>query len=158
MTRDMQEFFGRRAEHLAIVYLTRRDDLVVNRVVSPSGAADFLVDVVNGGESTGRVFGVRVKAVEHAVGRGEDLSPCLGELPTAGIADAPMPYCVFVFTMEDDRGYFSWLKEPARGSRSAPRLDAVREARWCELDTGGMDRLVRSVNVWYDAQRRPQAA
>jgi len=69
-----------------------------------------------------------------------------------------MPYCMFVFTMDDDRGYFSWLKEPVRGSRSAARLDAVREARSCELDTGGMDRLVRSVNAWYDARRRPQAA
>lgn len=157
MMRDMGEFFERRAESLAIVYLTRRDDLVVNRVVSPSGAADFLVEVMREGESTGRVFGVRVRAFEHAVERADELMVPLGGA-AAAVSDAPMPYCAFVFTMQDDRGYFSWLKEPATTSRSGPGLKAVREARWRKLDDGGMDRLVASVNAWYDAQHHPRAA
>lgn len=157
MTRDMREFFEHRAEALATVYLTRRDDLVVNRVVSPAGAADFLVELTPEGESTGRVFGVRVRAFEHAVHGPDELKVPLSGA-AAAVSDAPMPYCAFVFTMQDDRGYFSWLKEPATTPRSGPGLKAVREARWSKLDDGGMDRLVARVNAWYDAQHHPQAA
>ena len=157
MTRDMQAFFEARAENLATMYLTRRDDLVVSRVVSPAGAADFLVEVTREGESTGRMFGVRVRAFEHAVERADELMVPLGGA-AAAVSDAPMPYCAFVFTMEDDRGYFSWLKEPATTPGSGPGLKAVREARWSKLDDGGMDRLVARVNAWYDAQHHPRAA
>jgi len=31
--------------------------------------------------------------------------------------DAPYPVCQFVFTMDDDQGYWKWIKEPAVDDR-----------------------------------------
>ena len=54
--RDMTRFFQWRAETLAGVQLTRRDDLAVRWMDLPSGASDFLVEVLCGRESSGHVF------------------------------------------------------------------------------------------------------
>ncbi|HET7229861.1 MAG TPA: DUF4365 domain-containing protein [Longimicrobium sp.] len=157
MNREMQEFFEWRAGQLAIVHLTRRDDVVVKRVVTPSGAADFLVEAVHDGASTGRVFGVRVRGLEHAVQAPDEVSGRVGELPLGELSDAPMPYCVFVFTNDDERGYFRWVREPA-AVLGSPRLKTVRHPRWRALDENGMAEIVAAVNAWYDAQRQAQAA
>lgn len=67
MSRKMQRLFARRAEDLAFVHLTRRNDLVVNRLDAANAGVDFLVTVTRGGTPTGRVFGVQVKAREPPV-------------------------------------------------------------------------------------------
>jgi hypothetical protein len=155
--RDMQQFLQWRAETLAGMILTRRDDLVVRWMDLPSGATDFLVDVVCGRESPGHVFGVRVKGLEHAVGSPDEVPVQLSNLPLDDLSDAPMPYGIVVCTSDDERGYFRWVREPVSTRRGA-RLKTVHEARWRELDHDSMADIVAAVNAWYDAQRQAQAA
>jgi len=157
MKRDMRQFFAERAELLAFMYLTRRDDLALDRLASSDSGVDFLVTLVQGGVPTGRMFGVQVKAREGSVARPGDLHPA-GDLLIREVADVPLPLCLFVFTMGDDRGYYAWLKEPDVADARVPVLRPVNEARWTELDDAGLGRIVDSVNAWYDAQRRPHAA
>jgi hypothetical protein len=154
----MREFFAARAENLAFVHLTRRTDLVVNRVASPDGSVDFLVTVRRGGVPTGRMFGVQVNAREGSVARAADLEAFIEPVQTGSVADATIPFCVFVFTMSDDRGYFRWLKEPAVGARRKPVLRAEGGIGWSDLDRDALDRIVDAVDAWYEAQQRPQAA
>jgi gluconate kinase len=42
MKRDLQDFIDERAEHLAVVYLTRRQDLVIERMRM---TADYGLDI-----------------------------------------------------------------------------------------------------------------
>lgn len=157
MKRDLRQFFAERAELLAFIHLTRRDDLAVDRLASSDSGVDFLVTLVQGGVPNGRMFGVQVNACEGSVGRPPDLHPG-GGLSIREVADVPLPVCLFVFTMSDDRGYYAWLKEPDVADARAPVLRPMDEARWNELDLAGLGRIVDSVNAWYDAQRRPHAA
>ncbi|HEX8905953.1 MAG TPA: hypothetical protein VF771_13975, partial [Longimicrobiaceae bacterium] len=73
-------------------------------------------------------------------------------------ADAPFPFCVFVFTMDDDRGYYSWLKEPVLGGKRSAALRPANHERWGVLDSKAIAEIVRSVESWYEAQQQPQAA
>jgi hypothetical protein len=153
MSRKLQRLFARRAEDLAFVHLTRRDDLVVNRLDAANAGVDFLVTVTRGGTPTGRVFGVQVKAREAPV---RDLDDLGANDPTEvrSVADAPFPLCLFVFTMRDDHGYVSWLKAPAPRARRAPALQFAAQADWSELDPGALDGIVGAVDRWYDARER----
>ena len=126
-------------------------------MVSPSGAADFLVEVGPKGEATGRVFGLRVRGLEHAVQSPDEVPVRIGEFPVGDVLDAPMPYCAFVFTNDDERGYFRWVREPVTTGGRA-RLKTVRQPRWRELDRDVISEIVAAVNAWYEAQRQAQAA
>src|SRR5688500_11819824 len=75
MKRDMRQFFAERAELLAVIHLTRRDDLALDRLASSDSGVDFLVTLVQGGVPTGRMFGVQVNAREGSVARPRDLHP-----------------------------------------------------------------------------------
>jgi len=155
--RDMQQFLQWRAETVAGMILTRRDDLVVRWMDLPSGATDFLVDVVCGRESLSHVFGVRVRGLEHAVGSPDEVPVRLSNPPLDDLADASMPYGVVVCTSDDERGYFRWVRQPVV-TRGVTRLKTVREARWRELDHESMADIVAAVNAWYEAQSQAQAA
>ncbi|SOD02656.1 protein of unknown function [bacterium JGI 053] len=157
MIRDMRQFLAERAELLAFIHLTRREDLIVNRLESADSGVDFLVTLVLGGAPTGRMFGIQVQASEGSATCPRDLH-APGDLPFRDVADVPLPLCRFVFTMADDKGYYGWLKEPVVADRHAPVLRLVEDVRWDELDDEGLARIVGSVNAWYDAQRTPQAA
>lgn len=153
MSRKLQRLFERRAEDLAFVHLTRRDDLVVNRLASVNMGVDLLVTVTRGGAPTGRVFGVQVRAREAPV---VDLDALGANDPTEvrSIADAPFPLCQIVFTMRDDRGYVAWLKSPAPRPRRAPALEVATETDWSALDSDSLDGIVGAVDRWYDALER----
>jgi hypothetical protein len=133
MERDMREFFAKRAELLAFLHLTRRADLAVDRLASSDSGVDFLVTLVQGGAPTGRMFGVQAKAHEGRVASPREL-PAAGDLSIREVADVPLPLCLFVFTMSDDKGYYGWLKEPTVADPRLPVLRRVDEVCWSELD------------------------
>jgi len=98
-----------------------------------------------------------VKALEGSVASPRDLG-FAADLSFRDVADVPLPLCLFVFTMRDDRGYYGWLKEPTVTDPRLPVLRRVDEVRWGELDRDGLADIIASVNAWYDTQRKPQAA
>lgn len=155
MKRELRHFLAERAENLAFLQLTRSGDLIVNRVASPDTGVDFLVTVARRGILTGRMFGVQVKAREGSIEQASDLEAAV---EPRSVTDAPFPFCVFVYTMSDDRGYYRWLKEPVLGPRRKPVLRSANPADWHELNDEAMKRIVESVDAWYDAQQHPQAA
>jgi hypothetical protein len=73
------------------------------------------------------------------------------------MTDTEMPYCIFVITSDDERGYFRWVREPVV-TRGGARLKTVREAEWRELDRDSLTEIIAAVNAWYEAQRQAQAA
>ncbi|MFL5538574.1 MAG: hypothetical protein ACJ8J0_06250, partial [Longimicrobiaceae bacterium] len=92
MKRDMRQFFAERAELLAFIHLTRRDDLAVDRLASSDSGVDFLVTLVQGEVPTGRMFGVQANAREGSVESPRDLHPA-GDLSIREVADVALPLC-----------------------------------------------------------------
>ncbi|HEY9660694.1 MAG TPA: DUF4365 domain-containing protein [Allocoleopsis sp.] len=154
MKRDLQHFIGERAEFLAIVHLTRRPDVVIERMRSDYGL-DILVTTLKDKLPTGRVFGVQVKGQDKAVNDLKELAISLTNPVIPDPQDLPFPVCVFLFTMEDDRGYYRWTKySPSQSSQAA---NAVTPHQWHCLDEHAVEQIIEDVNAWYDAKRHSAA-
>ncbi len=152
-------YLGKRAEQLAFVYLSRREDLAIT---APSQSVDYgvdyLVSLMKDGEYTGRMFGVEVKALKSA-------SQVRAVTPDGGEAqinikevfvprDIPFPLCLFVFIMETDEGYFRWLKKPVYGEQSYPRLLLDEGKLFFRLESDTLDDIIAEVNNWYDSKMK----
>ena len=63
MQTEQPWYIGLRSEALAIVYLTRRDDLIVSQPQAQgAGGLDIIVTITKDGNSSGRMFGVELNA------------------------------------------------------------------------------------------------
>ena len=154
-------YIEQRAEQLAFVYLSRRDDLVITKQPDDYGL-DFLVSIVENGKYTGRVFGVQIKArlslepIQPGISlaNGFKLNFHESEL----LEDIPFPLCLFVFAMENDVGYYRWLKEPKFDSKGKPELvlNSVREFK--ELTEVELNTIVSQVKLWYEHKSHQIAA
>jgi hypothetical protein len=153
-------FLAERAENLAIVHLTRRDDLIVKRWSQPGAgdsSLDLLVTLTVKGRDTGRVFGVTAKGVD-SYRRIKRVSSGADEIrfdPKDMLTpeDVPFPVCLFVFVMEDDAGYYKWIVKPdyGRDHKSVLRLNRTDLLkRLCRESSASIDEIVEQVNGWYE--------
>jgi hypothetical protein len=149
MSNPQPWFVEERAEHLAMMHLTRRDDLRVARHRDASGL-DFLVTILNGGLFSGRQFGVVLKA------RMAGQKPPRMDTGTifreqARFRDVPFPVCMFFFSLDTDRGYYRWIAEP-RTEDGTATLDLPGQMLFSELDPASLATIIGRVNAWYDAR------
>ncbi len=142
-------YLTKRAEALAVVHLTRRDDLRVGRNVFDHGP-DLLVSVVRDGAMTGRQFGVSLKARVTGA-RPPRVERASLQRERERYRDVPFPVCLFMFFMEDDAGFFRWIVEPTMHGGEA-RLERGTRLSFEPLTTEALGRIVDDVNAWYDAR------
>lgn len=150
-----ERFIVERVEALAIMHLTRRPDLVVRRGLwQDSEVAGLLVEIRERGRPSGwKTFGVYLDGAKAPMTMREAnarLKTSLGRFfddhgkPT-------IPYSLFYFTMEDDRGYVTWVAEPVvepgryKLKYHESRADCVR------LDREALDGIVAAVDAYYEA-------
>jgi len=152
MTRNFKKYFaGERARALAIMFLTRRDDLIIEDAKEGLGL-DFLVSIARKDEPPQPRFGIVLKAaivpvtLEQA---GQVVAPPVRDFQRRGTF--PYPVCLFFFTMRDDRGYYTWLREPTVTKQGRPRLSVCAEPDCKVLDEESLSQLVETINAWYDA-------
>jgi hypothetical protein len=144
-------FVAERAEHLAMMHLTRRDDLRV--MPRPGGCGiDLLVTIMRDGIFSGRQFGVVIKAR-----MGGHKPPRMDARTVARerehFRDVPFPVVMLFFSLDTDRGYCRWIVEPA-GDDAAPMLEMPEQMLMWEMHPSSLDVIVERVNAWYDARTR----
>lgn len=158
MKPDVRKFRHRRADLMAFLRLTDRPDMVVDRLASRVPGNHFTATLLeNHRRPTEKSFRVVFKGIGGIVDQPHDLQTRLKrEIEQTKLPSEPIPVCLFVFTMGDDRGYYAWLKQPLAGApvRTVPPA----ELSWSVLDENGMADIVSAVNAWYSAQRQAQAA
>ncbi len=117
MYRDKDEkswYVGKRAEQLAVLYLSRRNDIEITARPYADYGPDFLVSICKENEYTGRIFGIQLKARVslQPVCKADknEIKLDIGTIPVP--EDIPFPLCLFVFAMENDDGYYRWIKKP----------------------------------------------
>jgi hypothetical protein len=141
-----------RAQNLATFYLTRRDDLAVIQQ-DKEYRLDFLLKIIKDSESTEKLFGIEVKGVRPP----EDQSKP-SELKTFRIKDSqlnllknlPFPICLFIFTIENDKGYYRWINEPITEPGRFRRLMPSKKDELTTLTNREVDKIVARVSKWYD--------
>jgi hypothetical protein len=113
-----------------------------------------MVSLTKDDKYTGRVFGVEVKALRshkqvRQVSPNEDEFQI--EVRQIGILkDIPFPLCLFVFTMDNDEGFYKWIKKPIYGTDKPSQL-AVDETRtFKRLSNKALDDIIEEINSWYE--------
>lgn len=143
-----------RAESWAIVYLTRRTDLIVTR----DAGLDLLVHIDTGEETPRRVFGVQIEASarrDRLLCKDDAVFPDWLEKLASRAQSLSFPLCLFVFIMPGNTcdPYYLWLKEPIVGPEG-PRLETnIGDPRVQPLDNAAIGHIVNRINDWYEASR-----
>ena len=141
-----------RARALAIICLTRRTDLIVRDEAADIGV-DLLVSVHSEHTFGLRFFGVKLRsgwAAKTAESANAGLRPSMKKMLRYG--PFPLPVALFLFTMEDNRGWYTWVAEPATDAAGIAKLRQHDEAHCQPLVEHAVDEIVESVNRWYDAR------
>lgn len=154
MNLDLKHFIGQRAEDLAVVHLSRSQHLAIKRMQTDYGL-DMLVTILRDNLPTGRVFGVQVKAQDEALQEPQgEKSFSLSQIERNYLKDLPFPVCALFFTMDDEAGYYKWLKYPTENKTN---LYSLAQASWRSLDELQLEQIIEDVNAWYDEKNYPAA-
>jgi hypothetical protein len=143
-------FIEQRTRSLATVYLTRRDDLDVTEAAEADGV-DLTVTIKARKEAANRRFGLVLQGARPEMTVEEVNAVLKPALVALSVRAFPYPVCLFFFTMEHDRGYYTWVAEPMLTGDGSPALAQNREADGADLDTTALATIVARVNQWYDA-------
>lgn len=154
MVKSPAWFYAVRSEQLSIVYLTRRDDL---RVIQPKHeyAPDLLVTLLEGSRDFGRYMGVETRgvstsAVRHADKQNPENVQVSGlRMNYEAFQNIPFPLCLYVFSMEDDRGYWKWIREPVLDSPDNRTLVLNEGKTMLPLTNEAIEQMVQTVRCWY---------
>jgi Domain of unknown function (DUF4365) len=148
---QQKRLISERVRALAIMYLTRRSDLVVREETTDVGI-DLLVSVHPEEKEGLRQFGVELRG---------SWSAATAESANAGLYTSmqsmrrygpfPFPVVLLLFTMQDNQGWYTWAAEPMISSQGNPKLTQHGEAHCRPLDERAVGGLVERVNRWYDA-------
>ena len=127
--------FAYRAEALAFIDLARRSDLVVQReVIYQDTRLDFLVSIGSDAEPTDKRFAIEVKArlsQDLGIQRVDGLlvsSLVFAERAVLALQDFDIPACLFVFLIDTDEGFYTWIREPMVTSAGERYLRFVLES------------------------------
>lgn len=145
-------YLEQRTKNLAIMYLTRRQDLTVTYQDSKHGL-DLIVAIGQNGDYTGRIFGVKLQAASTSNEATRGVSKTWWHKAQALFEDTPFPIIVTIFTMEDDQGYYGWLKEPQLDENGNVRLSLTPDYTLSKLVDSDLDAIVAKVNNWYDSKK-----
>jgi hypothetical protein len=153
-----------RAELLARVALTRRDDVAV--LTFEAADLDLFASIYGGPVRSFYGFGVMVwgtekplldemEATRHIRVRWKQL-----QRDQAHGTTYSMPVIVLLFSMHNDAAYGAWISKPCL-DKGAPTLEMPEEHEAFQFDKRSLDHVVKSVKAWYDSlstMLRPQHA
>jgi hypothetical protein len=139
-------YLEERAEALALVHLTRRNDLRVTKLNDDYGV-DLLVEISRDDLPTGRMFGVILRARLSP----RELSK-FDQINTRFTQDVPFPLCLFAFVMENDAAYYRWIKQPLVSREGFHSLAFNHSEQLNPLTKESMDQIVHEVEQWYNAK------
>ena len=135
-----------RAVQLSIIYLTRRDDLHVVRSQDEC-QPDLMVSILEEGLPTGKYLGIVAKAVSYD--NTQAIERTFRQAKFDAFREAPFPICLFIFSMDKDNGYWTWLRKP---TEMPPGLTFAQEKGVKSLDNVALAGVVASVKRWYSGR------
>jgi len=148
-------YIGQRAESLAMIYLTRRHDLVVSRQQEEQDLG-FLVTLLKDGTHTGRLFVVQVKAIvstPKSTQLDDSIDINLALEQNTLLTELPFPVCLFFFTLGNDQGYYKWILEPVIEGQPNFQLLLNQKNDLKKLNNEEIGNMISVVNSWYDLRK-----
>jgi hypothetical protein len=151
MSETMRErFIQDRIRAMATVLLTRRSDLNAVETKQSTGL-DYHIFIDRDDKSMRLEFGLLLRGVPSPV-TADQANRVVG--PTMdffrGLGKFTYPVCLFLFTMQQELAFFTWLAEPVVAPQG-PKLVYRTVADCAELTDTRLDSAVEQVVAWYDA-------
>jgi hypothetical protein len=150
-TSQQNRFVLERARALAVVYLTRRKDLIVTEETLDVGV-DLWVALTLDDKAGHRRFGVKLTGVGKAVTgnhANKVLNPSMQRMLRYG--PFPFPVVLFFFTMENNESWYTWVAEPVVTPDGGFEIVEHGEASCSPLNSEAINQIVAAVDRWYDA-------
>jgi len=145
-------YVTQRAEALALVSLTSRNDVIIRPEHERADGLDLVVEVVDNARPARRVFGVQLQGrVSIAAEETETETFTIQLKDQAWLERLPLPVCQFLFSVKDSVGFYRWLSEPVIDEDGEPKLRLTGADTFKKLDTAALAKIVAEVNQWYDA-------
>ena len=148
---EREVLIEKRARALAMMLLTRRDDLLIEEVKDDIGL-DCIVRFHSKGKAGLREFAVQVMGVWPATTKDDAeqaLRPSLQKLKRCG--PFLRPVCLFFFTMENDGAWYTWVAEPIDAEGGNPVLRSPDAPDCRPLDKKSLKEIIERVDAWHDA-------
>jgi hypothetical protein len=155
MTTSVNRYVTERAELLARLVLTRRKDL---RVVTFDDRADLGIDMLArmlkpvAGMDIYPHFGVEIMGTSEPLGDEQAATRYANRnwkhRPKGFLL---FPIIVFLFTVEGDIGYYSWLMEPHVSEEKGPGLARLSPLHMAKIGKRSVDEIVSRVEAWFEA-------
>lgn len=141
-----------RARILAMVQFTSRTDLQVSDI-QEDGGLDLLVRIVSDGPGYQKYLGVQLKGTNTSLSDAERATHYLGKTKLVGKQSLKysFPVIVLLFSMADDKGYFSWSIEPLVNRSGEPKLKLHEQLTFAAFDRLSLETIVNRVNEWHDS-------
>jgi hypothetical protein len=163
MATQQKWFIEERARALAVVYLTRHRDI---QVLPPpeNSHFDILVSIGKAERLEPWLFAVEVRGTLRQrvkeTPSGEYFFPL--NYSAAMTKGSEIPVCMFLFTVDDDRGFYRWLHEPilsAQGAELVPMVSADEGtfsagATFRPLDDQAIAGIISQVAEWHEQRKR----
>ncbi|AFZ58393.1 DUF4365 domain-containing protein [Anabaena cylindrica FACHB-243] len=156
MQTEQAWYIGLRSKALTVVYLTRRDDLIVD-TEKKEHDLDILVSIRQNGKNINRIFGVEVKAIKSSPKiiqnnhifniEGADIN-----VLQSRFIKCNFPICLFFFTLDNDNGYYKWINEPILDNENSNKLKSNGSPEFRKLTNEAINDIVSLVNQWYENQ------
>jgi hypothetical protein len=143
-------FVQKRARALTMMLLTRREDLLIEEVKDDIGL-DYIVRFHTEGKEGLREFGIELKGLWPAVTKehaDKALRPSMRQMMQHG--PFLRPVCLFLFTMENDGAWYTWVAEPTMAEDETPVLLSCNEPDCRPLDKRALKEIIERVDLWYD--------
>lgn len=156
MQREQPWYIGLRSKALAVVYLTRRDDLIVD-TEKKEHDLDILVSIRQNGKNINRIFGVEVKAIKSSpnIIQNDHIFNIEGaniNVLQSRFIKCNFPICLFFFTLDNDNGYYKWISEPILDNENSNKLKSNGSPEFRKLTNEAINDIVSLVNQWYENQ------
>jgi hypothetical protein len=146
-----EAFIEKRARALALLLLTRREDLLIEEVKEDIGL-DYLVRFPTKGKGGLRELGVAVRGAWAAVTKAQaDKALRLSMRVMKRHGSFVRPVCLFFFTMEDDGAWYIWVAEPVVSEDGKALLRSCDEPDCRQLDKRAFKEILARVDSWHDA-------
>jgi len=147
-------FLTERAEHLAIVVLTRSPKITMNSLRLGTDMDIDLIVKLDQETSSQRKLGVVTRGVRKYRDIHKEL--ILDKKRYQKIQqELKFPVGVLIFDMtDDDQGYWGWLLKPSLPQTKEPQLEPTEILPLEPFDRQKLEEMLQLVTNWYEAQER----
>jgi hypothetical protein len=134
--KNIKNFENWRAEQLAKVFLSRFENLIIK--TSNKIELDFIIGVDYDENTVDELFGIEIKAGKKRSWFTKHIRD-----NRAKYEDYKFPVLLFLFNMESDEGYFSWIVKPLSN------LSFTSKFKFYHLTDKRMEGIIGLLENWY---------